>query len=152
MNRPLIALAGVLAAAVLLLVTEHNDTKPGPVAEQRKDWGWTSASEARTKQIFAADGVAQSFFAHRRVMIETTGPWNDTRGRRVLGGVLKVSVSKPIRGIHRIPGFVSIQSGRFKLFRVDVAGARKFHVIVSFERGRVAEISPLAEGSPRARG
>jgi hypothetical protein len=122
------------------------------LAQQRRFWGWTGAREAQAKRIFTSDRVTRQFFGHRRMTIEATGPWNDVHSRRVLGGLLKVSVPKPIYGVHRLPGFVSIERATSRIFKVDVAGARKFHVIVDFASGRVAEISPLVEGSPRDHG
>jgi hypothetical protein len=149
----------LVGAGVAILGSDHADRKKTPrrttAAPSARDagdyWGWTAEREARAKRIFAADRVARSFFAGRDPVIEVTGPWNDERTARVLGGLLKVSVAKPVRGVHTIPGFLSTRRRTFKLFKVDVAGARKFHVIVDFGRGRVVEISPLAEGAIRAR-
>lgn len=62
---------------------------------------------------------------------------------------MKVSIPKPIDGVHRIPGLASA-NGTSKLFAVDTTGATKFRVLVSLDRRRVMEIAPLVEGSPRA--
>ena len=150
-----IGLTGAATAAAIVLWPAGNDTRhasDGRRAAQRApaEWGWTPSGESEAERIFAADPVARSFFGHRKLTVEASGPWNSSSASAdVIGGLLKVSVAKPIYGIHRIPGFVSSERGTFKLFKVDVAGARKFHVVVSFKRKRVVEISPLVEGSPR---
>jgi cobalamin biosynthesis protein CbiG len=173
----LIALAAGAAGAALVLspagagirhafVDDHADKRAVPIQAdappaaghagakrlQRKFSGWTDAREAQAKRIFDNDRVTRQFFGRRRITIEATGPWNAVSSRRVLGGLLKVSVAKPIYGVHRLPALVSIESTTSRTFKVDVAGARKFHVIVDFASGRVAEISPLVEGSPRDHG
>ena len=139
-----LVLVGAGAAIREALVSDHGNRKDAgrratgaPSARDAGNyWGWTAEREARAKRIFAADPIARSFFADRGAVIEITGPWNDERTQRVLGGVLKVRVAEPVRGVHTIPGFTSVRRRDFRLFKVDLGGARKFHVIVSFARGR----------------
>jgi hypothetical protein len=116
---------------------------PDPRAEQRRFWRWTRARELEARRIFARDQAVKPLFAHRSPTIVDSGPWNAEDPRKLLGGLLIVELAKPVHGIYRLPGITSYKTGDSAIFQVDVAGARRFHVVVSFKRQRVADVSPV---------